>query len=54
MGFIFAIPVMFGSVMGGYIYGVNSMLPWLLQSILTLGSLVLSITLIREPKKVEI
>jgi MFS family permease len=53
MGFIFAIPVMFGSVIGGYIYGVNSMLPWLLQSILTLGSLILSITLIREPKKVE-
>lgn len=54
MGYAFALPVTFGSIVGGYIYDINPTYPWLLQSVLTLGSLVLSIVFIHEPEKAEI
>ncbi len=54
MGFLFAIPVMLGSLIGGYIYGLNPLYPWLLESILLLGSLILSLVFLHEPEKAEI
>lgn len=54
MGYIFAIPVIFGSIVGGYIYGLNPAYPWILQSIILLGNLVVSLALLHEPEKAEV
>lgn len=53
IGYIFALPVMLGSIMGGYIYAVNPIYLWLIQSLFLLGSVFISVALLREPKKVE-
>lgn len=54
MGFIFTIPVMCGSLIGGYIYSLNPAYPWIIQFIFLLGSLIISLTMLHEPKKAEI
>ena len=54
MGFVFAIPVVLGSITGGYIYSLNPTYPWILQFIALLGSLIVSLALLREPEKAEI
>jgi len=54
MGYAFALPVTFGSLIGGYIYAVNPTYVWLIQSGLTLTSLVLSVAFLYEPKKAEV
>jgi len=54
MGYAFVFPVMFGSLIGGYVYGVNPTYPWLLQLVLTIGSLILSLAFIHDPEKAEI
>jgi MFS family permease len=54
MGYIFSLPVMFGAIIGGYIYSINPFYPWLLQSIFLLGSLIISLILLHEPEKAEI
>ncbi len=54
MGFVFAIPVVLGSITGGYIYSLNPTYPWILQFIALLGSLIVSLALLRKPEKAEI
>jgi MFS family permease len=54
MGFLFAIPVVLGSITGGYIYSLNPTYPWILQFIALLGSLIVGLALLREPEKAEI
>ena len=54
MGYAFALPVMLGSLVGGYIYDLDPTYTWLVQSVLTFGSLALSLVFIHEPEKAEI
>lgn len=53
IGYVFAFPVMVGSILGGYIYAVNPLYLWVIQSLFLLGSVVISVALLREPKTVE-
>jgi MFS family permease len=54
MGFLVAIPLMIGLVLGGYLYEVNSSYPWIFQFTFLFGSLIASLTLLREPEKGEV
>ncbi len=54
MGYAFALPVMLGALVGGYIYDLDPTYTWLVQSVLTFGSLALSLAFIHEPEKAEI
>jgi MFS family permease len=54
LGFIFTLPLMAGLIMGGYVYGINPSYPWILQFVFLLGSLIVSLTLLREPEKAEV
>ena len=51
MGFVLTVPVIIGSLVGGYIYSVNPTYSWILLT----GSLVIctavSIVLLRDPQK---
>ena len=53
MGYIFTLPVMFASLLGGLLYSINPIYPWLC----ILGTIIiqlLSVVLfIRDPKQVE-
>ncbi len=53
IGYVFAVPVMVGSILGGYIYAVNPMYLWGLVSLFLLASVVVSVVLLREPRTVE-
>jgi MFS family permease len=53
LGFIFIIPLILGSIMGGNIYGIKPSYPWILQFIFLLGSLLVSLMLLKEPEQVE-
>jgi len=53
MGYLFTIPVMVASVMGGLLYSMNPVFPWICilgTAIIQLMSIVL---FIRDPEKVE-
>jgi len=53
MGYIFTIPVIFASVMGGLLYSLNPIYPWLCILGATIIQLVSIILFIRDPKKAE-
>jgi len=53
IGYVFALPVMVGSILGGYIYAVDPICLWVIQSLFLLASVVISIALLREPQTVE-
>ncbi len=53
MGYVLALPVMVGSLLGGYIYSLSPASTWLLQSVLTLGSLFLVLAFLHEPERAE-
>jgi MFS family permease len=52
-GFLFFIPAMFGSLVGGYFYEMDPTRPWLLLSIALSLCFILSLILVKDPKKVE-
>jgi len=45
---------MLGSLSGGFIYGVNPALPWILQSAILVGILFISLAMLHEPERAEI
>ena len=49
MGFVFALPVTAGSLVGGYIYALHPTYPWILQLAFLLASIVLSVLRLHEP-----
>ncbi|UCD72889.1 MAG: MFS transporter [Candidatus Bathyarchaeota archaeon] len=53
-GFITTIPVMIGSMAGGYLYAFNPTYPWYFVSIATVISVVLSVFFIHDPEEAEI
>jgi MFS family permease len=54
MGFLITLPVMLGSIAGGYLYGHNPTLPWFFALGATAISLLLSALFLRDPKQAEI
>ena len=53
-GFILLIPNMLGSLISGYIYEVNPTYPWIINTLVLLGCLVLCFRLIKEPDVAEV
>lgn len=53
-GFLLSIPMMIGSLIGGYIYGFNSIYPWLLLSASLVLSLTVTILFLHEPREPEL
>jgi len=53
MGYIFTIPVIFASVIGGLLYSLNPIYPWLCILGATIIQLISIILFIRDPKKAE-
>jgi MFS family permease len=54
MGYIFTIPVMVASVMGGLLYSLNPSYPWICMIVTTIIQLISIILFIRDPEKAEI
>ncbi|MCW4012649.1 MAG: MFS transporter [Candidatus Bathyarchaeota archaeon] len=53
MGFLFVIPVMISSLLGGALYALNSDYPWYLVAVASLVQLVLVLFYIRDPEQAE-
>ncbi len=53
MGYIFTIPVILASVIGGLLYSLNPIYPWLCILGATITQLISIILFIRDPKKAE-
>jgi MFS family permease len=49
-GFLTTLPMMLGSIAGGYLYRYNPVLPWIFVSIATLISIVLAALFMRDPE----
>ena len=54
MGFLITLPVMLGSIAGGFLYGHNPAFPWFFISGATTISVLLSTLFLRDPKQAEI
>jgi MFS family permease len=53
VGYIFAVPVILGLIIGGYVYNLAASSLWFIQFVFLLGSLSLSIIFLREPEQAE-
>ncbi len=53
VGYIFAVPVILGLIIGGYVYNYSASALWLIQCAFLLASLCLSILFLREPQQAE-
>ena len=53
MGYIFTLPVMFASLLGGLLYSINPIYPWLCILGTTIIQLLSVVLFIRDPKQVE-
>ena len=51
-GFLIFLPNALGSIVGGMIYSLNPMYPWLLQGIVLIFGLIMTYMLIQDPEKV--
>jgi MFS family permease len=54
MGFLTTLPVMLGSIVGGYLYSYNPTFPWLLVSAATVLSILLSVLFLRDPEHAQV
>jgi hypothetical protein len=53
MGYFFVLPVMAGSILGGYLYSLNPAYPWICVLFTNIVQLVSVILFIRDPEKQE-
>lgn len=53
VGYIFAVPVILGLIVGGQVYNYSASALWLIQCALLIASLSLSILFLREPQQAE-
>lgn len=54
MGFLITIPVMVGSLAGGYMYGANPIYPWLFVAGATMISVTLAARFLRDPEQAHV
>ncbi len=54
MGTLLTIPMILASLLSGYIYSFNSTYPWLLLTLGFILCLILTVTMVKEPKKAEL
>lgn len=54
MGFLTTLPVMLGSIVGGYLYSYNPTFPWLFVSAATALSILLSVLFLRDPEHAQV
>lgn len=53
-GFVLFIPNMLGSMVSGFIYEINPMYPWYINSITLLACLVITVFMVKEPDHAEV
>ena len=53
-GYVLAVPILLGSMMGGIVYSVNPSYPWLIQVISLLVAFIIAIKCLKEPEVTEI
>jgi hypothetical protein len=53
MGFLITGPLIASSLAGGYLYGANPRLPWILTGIALALSTLLAVLYIRDPESAE-
>ncbi len=53
MGYLFALPVMVASIVGGVIYGIHPTFPWILQATMLTGVVLAGIAFLHEPAQAE-
>jgi MFS family permease len=53
VGFLITVPLMVGSLVGGYIYTYNPVLPWILTGVAIALSTLLAVLFIRDPEAAE-
>jgi MFS family permease len=54
MGFLTTLPVMLGSVAGGYLYDVNPTFPWVFVTGATAVSVLLTLLFLRDPEHAQV
>ena len=54
MGLLTTLPVMLGSILGGYLYSSNPIFPWLFVSAATALSVLFSVLFLRDPEQAQI
>jgi MFS family permease len=54
MGFLTTLPVILGSILGGFLYSSNPVLPWLFVSAATALSLLLAVLFLRDPEQAQV
>jgi MFS family permease len=54
LGYLFIPPVMVASLLGGVLYEMNPVYPWVFASAATLASILLAVIYIRDPQQAEI
>jgi hypothetical protein len=54
MGFLTTLPVILGSIVGGYLYNSNPTLPWLFVSAATALSILFAVLFLRDPEHAQI
>ena len=54
MGFLTTLPVMLGSIAGGYLYRYNPIYPWLFVSAATVLSIALAVLFLRDPEHAQV
>jgi MFS family permease len=54
MGFLTTLPVILGSIVGGYLYSYNPTFPWLFAAAATALSVLLSVLFLRDPEHAQV
>jgi len=53
-GYVLAVPILFGSMIGGFVYSVNPSYPWMIQAISLLVAFIIGIRYLKEPEVAEL
>ena len=54
MGFLTTLPVMLGSIVGGYLYSANPTLPWIFVTAATGVSVFVTVLFLRDPEHAQV
>jgi hypothetical protein len=53
VGFLITLPLMIGSLVGGYLYAFNPVVPWAFTGVALALSTLIAVLYIRDPETVE-